>query len=92
VGGLTGWLIGVKTKGEGNASLVENVLVGVFGAFMGGDFLVSQMNGGVVDDKVFHFSSLILAIGGAVTMLLALRLLRYVVGPVRRSKSRTGGR
>jgi uncharacterized membrane protein YeaQ/YmgE (transglycosylase-associated protein family) len=92
VGGLVGWLIGAKTAGQGNLSLIENVLVGVFGAFVGGDLLVSQLNGGVIDDKVFHMSSLLLAIAGAVASLMALRLLRHVVGPMRSGKSKSGDR
>ncbi len=88
VGGILGWLIGLKTSSEGNSLVIENVLVGMFGAFMGGDFLVAQLNAGVVDDKVFRFSSLLLAIGGAAVALLALRLLRVVVGPVKSGKSR----
>lgn len=66
--------------------IVENLLVGVFGAFLGGDFVVSQLNGGVVDDSVFHFSSLLIAVAGATLMLGALRMMRFMVGPLRESK------
>ena len=68
--------------------LIENVLVGVFGAFVGGDFIVSSLNGGVVNDTDFKFSSLLMALAGAVVMLLALRLMRKLVGPMRAGKSR----
>jgi uncharacterized membrane protein YeaQ/YmgE (transglycosylase-associated protein family) len=68
--------------------VLENVLVGVFGAFIGGDFVASQLNGGVINDKDFSFKSLALAVGGAVLMLLALKLMRKTVGPMRGGKSK----
>ena len=42
------------------------MLVGVFGAFIGGDFFVSMLNGGVVNDKIFSIRSLAFAVTGAV--------------------------
>ena len=74
--------------GGGRALLVENILAGVFGAFVGGDFIVSSLNGGVVNDTDFKFSSLAMAVAGAVVMLLALKLMRKMVGPMRAGKSR----
>lgn len=75
-------------RGQGRIVLIENMLVGVFGAFIGGDFLVSVFNGGVVNDKVFHMSSLGMAAGGAVVMLVALRLMRGAVGPMKAGKGK----
>ena len=86
VGGLVGWLAATRGTGGGRIVLVEGVLVGVFGAFIGGDFVASQLNGGVVDDKVFKGSSLAMAVAGAVVMLLLLGLMRRVVGPLRAGK------
>jgi uncharacterized membrane protein YeaQ/YmgE (transglycosylase-associated protein family) len=68
--------------------VIENVLVGMFGAFIGGDFVAAQFNGGVINDKVFTLGGLALAAAGATLMLLALGLMRKVVGPMRNSKSR----
>ena len=62
--------------------LIENVLVGVFGAFIGGDFIVTLMNKGVVNDKVFSMGSLAFAVAGAVALLLILKLMRLAVGPM----------
>jgi uncharacterized membrane protein YeaQ/YmgE (transglycosylase-associated protein family) len=86
VGGLVGWLAATCGTGSGRIVLVESVLVAVFGAFIGGDFVASQLNGGVVDDKVFKVSSLSMAVTGAVVMLLLLGLMRRVVGPLRAGK------
>ena len=68
--------------------VIENVLVGMFGAFIGGDFVAAQFNHGVINDTVFSFRSLALAVAGGVVMLMALSLMRKVVGPMRNSKSR----
>jgi len=82
-----GWLA-TKMAGGARPLLIENVLAGVFGAFVGGDFIVSSLNGGVVNDTDFKIGSLALAIAGAVVMLLLLKLMRKLVGPLRDSKSR----
>ncbi len=72
--------------------VIENVLVGVFGAFMGGDFLVTFLNGGVVNDTDFKMSSLGIAVAGAVLMLFVLAIMRRMVGPMRISKTRSRDR
>jgi uncharacterized membrane protein YeaQ/YmgE (transglycosylase-associated protein family) len=74
--------------GGGRVALVENLLVGVFGAFIGGDFVAAMINGGVIDDKVFKVGSLAMAIAGAVVLLLMLRLMQRVVGPLRAGKAK----
>jgi uncharacterized membrane protein YeaQ/YmgE (transglycosylase-associated protein family) len=86
VGGLLGWLVSLRQVAGGSVVVIENVLVGVFGAFIGGDFIVSMFNGGVVNDKDFHIMSLVIAVAGALGMLLVLRLLRRAVGPLRPGK------
>ncbi len=77
---------------EGRTVLIENMLVGVFGAFIGGDFIVAMFSGGVVNDKTFRIGSLGFAVAGAVAMLVMLRLMRGAVGPMRGSKSKAGRR
>ncbi len=79
-------------KAPGRIVLIENVLVGVFGAFIGGDFIVTLMNKGVVNDKDFSIGSLAFAVTGAVVMLLVLRLLRHAVGPMQAGKKKPRGR
>lgn len=92
VGGITGWLAGLMMGSQGRVILIENVLAGVFGAFVGGDFIVSMMHGGVVNDKVFSVQSLGLAVTGAVVMLLLVKLMRRAVGPLRASKPKSRDR
>lgn len=79
--------------GQGKTVMVENVLVGVFGAFIGGDFVAAIVSGSkVVNDKDFRMSSLGMAIAGAVLMLIVLRLMRGAVGPMKALKSKSGKR
>jgi uncharacterized membrane protein YeaQ/YmgE (transglycosylase-associated protein family) len=69
------------------------VAVGVFGAFIGGDFVAALISGSkLVNDKDFRISSLGMAIAGAVLMLIVLRMMRGAVGPMRNSKSKAGRR
>ena len=61
--------------------ILESVGVGMFGAFIGGDFLASMLSGGKTNDTVFSMSSLGMAVGGAVAALGLLRLMRRAIGP-----------
>ncbi|HSH91790.1 MAG TPA: hypothetical protein VK996_17530 [Ramlibacter sp.] len=90
VGGIIGWLAAITiVSAAGNKTVIlENVLVGMFGAFIGGDFVAALLNGGVVNDKVFKLSSLMLAGAGALVLLLVLKLMRHVVGPMKAGKSK----
>jgi uncharacterized membrane protein YeaQ/YmgE (transglycosylase-associated protein family) len=88
VGALIGWLSVFLMKRDGRGALIENILVGVFGAFLGGDFLVSVMNKGVVNDKDFHIGSLGLAVAGAVAMVVVLGVMRGKVGQIKVSKNK----
>jgi len=87
VGGVVGWLAGLMMASGNRIVILENVAVGVFGAFIGGDFLASMLHGPLVNDKVFSARSLAYALLGAGTLLLALRAMRAAVGPLRDRKS-----
>jgi uncharacterized membrane protein YeaQ/YmgE (transglycosylase-associated protein family) len=92
VGALVGWAMGVMMQSGGRILLIENMAVAVFGAFVGGDFVVAVLNHGVVKDKDFHISSLAFAVTGAVVMVLLLKLMRHAVGPMRAGKPKAGRR
>ncbi|HSI55696.1 MAG: GlsB/YeaQ/YmgE family stress response membrane protein [Ramlibacter sp.] len=78
----------LKKPGDGRIVMIENTLVGVFGAFIGGDFVPAMLNKGVVNDKVFNAGSLAMAIAGAVVMIIVLKLMRTLVGPQHVGKSK----
>ena len=67
--------------------ILENLGVGVFGAYIGGDFIAAMLSHGKTNDAVFSMTSLGLAVGSAVVTLLLLKLMRRAVGPMQRSKS-----
>jgi uncharacterized membrane protein YeaQ/YmgE (transglycosylase-associated protein family) len=91
VGAAIGFAAGVMMKSGGRTLLAENILVGVFGAFVGGDFVVAMLSPGVVNDKIFSMRSLMFAVAGAVIMLLVLRVMRSAVGPLRAGKRKPRG-
>jgi uncharacterized membrane protein YeaQ/YmgE (transglycosylase-associated protein family) len=66
------------------------VLVGVFGAFIGGEFVADMVRG--KSTEAFSMSSLGLAAAGAVVMLVLLKVMRGAVGPLRAKKSPTARR
>lgn len=81
-GGAACLLAGTREK----ILILENLGVGVFGAYIGGDFVAAILSGGKTNDTVFSMGSLGLAVAGAVTALVLLRLMRRAVGPMHRSK------
>lgn len=88
VGGALGGLAGALQADKGHVYRIESVLVGVFGAFVGGDFLVAMLFGPAAGMGV----GLGMAVLGAVVMLALLSVMRRAVGPLRPAKKRTGTR
>ena len=86
MGACIGWFTGLMMKSEGRIVMIENVLVGIFGAFIGGDAFVAAITKGPVSDNVFSMRSLAFAVAGSVLLLLILKLLRHKVGPLRVGK------
>ena len=74
VGAIAGWLAGNLVKGQGFGCL-GNVIVGVIGGLVGG-FLASQLFN--MPDAVngFNLGSIVVAILGAVVVIVVIRLLR----------------
>jgi uncharacterized membrane protein YeaQ/YmgE (transglycosylase-associated protein family) len=106
VGGVMGWLAG-RMAGDGTLTVtIEYVLVGIFGAFIGAEFvssmfaaapaapLVAKAPGApvVVVPDVFTIGGLMMAVVGATVMLIALSLLRKVVGPMQTHKRKAAKR
>lgn len=70
LGGLAGWLASLLVRGTGLGILVD-ILVGIVGAFIGG-FIVSALGGTGVTG--FNLWSFVVAVIGAVVLLLIVRL------------------
>ncbi len=86
MGAALGWIAGLLSKPGDRVVTIENVLVGIFGAYIGGDFVAALLSHGKTNDKDFSMGSLGLALAGAVVMLLLLKLMRKAVGPMRPAK------
>ena len=86
IGAFAGWLLSRMMDAPVRSVQIENVLLGMFGAFIGGDFVSVQLSGPEIATG-FHLSSLLLAVGGAVVMLLLLKLMRKAVGPLKKGRS-----
>ncbi len=76
---------------KGKVQRVEEMLVGVFGAFIGGEFVVDLFRGGQSVPGV-SIGAIGMALAGAIVMLALLKMMRGVVGPMRNSKSPTARR
>ena len=66
---------------------IENLLVAVFGALIGGEFIASKLLEPVKDDG-FRIGALMIAVISAIVALLLLRLMRRAVGPMQESKAK----
>lgn len=77
LGGFIGWLASIVTHRDAQQNWLENILVGVVGAFLGG--LISNLLGGGKDDSLLiglNFPDLFWAFVGAVLLCLALNYFR----------------
>ena len=71
LGGIAGWLAGLIVRGSG-LGIIGDIIVGIIGGFIGG-FIVSLFGGSGVTG--FNIWSLIVAVIGAVVLLLIVRLV-----------------
>lgn len=90
VGGALGGLAGAMQADKSKVFRIESVLVGIFGAFIGGDFLVAMLWGPKAGGV--GAAGLAMAVVGAVVMLALLSVMRRAVGPMRPAKKRAPGR
>jgi uncharacterized membrane protein YeaQ/YmgE (transglycosylase-associated protein family) len=67
LGGLAGWLASILAGKNSSMGLFMNVIVGIFGAFVGG-FIFKFINGASVTG--FNLTSLLVAFVGALVLLL----------------------
>jgi uncharacterized membrane protein YeaQ/YmgE (transglycosylase-associated protein family) len=87
VGAIAGALFGLVAGSRGTVARLEEVGVGVFGAFIGGEFVASMLLPAAATPGDFRAPALGTAIGGALFMLLLLKTMRKAVGPLRNGKS-----
>lgn len=84
--------MGVMMSEHTKTTRVEEVLVGIFGAFVGGEFLADVVRGAALPASQSFTVKLALAAASACVMLTVLALLRRAVGPMKAGKSRSHNR
>ena len=73
-GALAGWVASMIAGSNRQMGWIENIVVGIVGAFIGG-FLFSLLTGR--DNYMeFNIGSFIVAVVGALVLLLILRMIR----------------
>jgi uncharacterized membrane protein YeaQ/YmgE (transglycosylase-associated protein family) len=72
VGLIAGWLASKLIKGHGSG-LIMNLIIGVVGALLGG-WISGNLLG--ISISGFNLTTLVIAFGGSVLLLLILKLLR----------------
>jgi uncharacterized membrane protein YeaQ/YmgE (transglycosylase-associated protein family) len=70
-GALVGWISSIIMRTDAEQGAVANIIVGIIGAFLGG--AVSRALGGP-GVSGFNFTSLVIAILGAVVLLFFVRM------------------
>ena len=75
LGGLAGWIASMIMGTDARMGAGANIVVGIIGAIIGG-FLMNAMGGPGVTG--FNLYSILVAIGGAVILLLLVRAFRRV--------------
>jgi uncharacterized membrane protein YeaQ/YmgE (transglycosylase-associated protein family) len=76
LGGVAGWIASMLMKRDSQMGAVENIIVGIVGAVLGG-FLFNVF--GLPGDTGFNLWTLLVAILGSVVLLFLIGLLRRAV-------------
>ncbi len=76
LGGVAGWIASMIMKRDSQMGAVENIIVGIVGAVLGG-FLFNLF--GLTGDTGFNLWTLLVAIIGSVVLLFLIGLLRRAV-------------
>jgi uncharacterized membrane protein YeaQ/YmgE (transglycosylase-associated protein family) len=75
IGGLIGWIAGLIMGGSARQRL-HDVIVGMFGALLGGFFLGPVLGGGNLLEAMLDIRTLLVAAIGTIACLLLLNLFR----------------
>ncbi|MCC6501489.1 MAG: GlsB/YeaQ/YmgE family stress response membrane protein [Anaerolineales bacterium] len=72
-GALAGWLASVLTGKNRRMGAVANIVVGILGAFIGAGIMSTL---GIAVPVGFSVTGFLVAVGGAVVMIMAMGLIR----------------
>lgn len=88
LGAVLGFAASRMVQPQGFTPMVESMGVGVFGAFVGGEFLSSVVLVSPPGGPGITAASVAMGVAGAVVCLLLLALMRHAVGPMKAHKKR----
>jgi len=74
-GGLVGWIASMIMRTDAEQGIILNVIVGIVGAVIGGWLMGFFGSGGV---SGFNFYSFLVALLGAVVLIVIVKVLRRV--------------
>jgi len=75
LGGVAGWIASLLTRNNDRIGLLGNIFVGILGAFAG-NFLLNLINGSGLASFGFNFTTFLIAIGGAIVLLVIFNWIR----------------
>jgi uncharacterized membrane protein YeaQ/YmgE (transglycosylase-associated protein family) len=76
VGGLIGWVASMVMKTDAQQGVVLNIVVGIFGAFLGG-LLISPLVGvATINQNAFSLGAMLVSLLGAIILLAIVNLIR----------------
>lgn len=74
LGALAGWIASKIVGTDAEQGAVANIIVGILGAFIGG-WVMNMLGGDGANLSTVNLYSILVAIGGAVILLLLYRLV-----------------
>jgi uncharacterized membrane protein YeaQ/YmgE (transglycosylase-associated protein family) len=72
-GALAGWIASIITGRNRKMGAVANIVMGIFGAFVGAGIMNTL---GIPVPQGFSFTGFLVAVGGAVALIIATSLVR----------------
>jgi uncharacterized membrane protein YeaQ/YmgE (transglycosylase-associated protein family) len=76
VGGIIGWLASIVMRTNAQQGILQNIVVGVVGAFVAGWFLTPLFGISTINQNNFSMPALLVSLLGAVLLLAAVSLFR----------------
>lgn len=76
IGGMLGWLAAIIVRAESGAARLRNILIGIAGALVTGLVINPLIGGSDLLKGQYNIDSLLIALGGATIVLLAVNLWR----------------
>ncbi len=78
VGALVGWVASLIMKTNKRQGLIEDIVVGIVGAFVGGLVLGPLFHVSTINESNFSLPALLVSLAGAVILLVLFKFLRRV--------------